>query len=639
MAEDGSIRILTSVDDAKAQRDLNKLNSKISEIKKNLIDLNNRKVELRVKAKDISGQLDRAKFEYDIMTSKGANFTKEEISAQKDEVKRLQQIYNSVENEIDKIDKKIEKQTLELNKSQEKAGILAKKIAEANTPAAKFARGMNEADAAVNKLTKRIIGLAKRVFFFSLITQGLRGLRTWLGNVINTSDEAQQAMNRLRGALLTMVQPLVNVIIPAFIKLVNVLTQVILQIASLVAMLFGGTLAKSAEDAKALSDNMNKTAGSAKKAKKQLAGFDELNILSGDDSGGGGGAGNAPLFDFDKTAEDEGLLKRILALVELIGSALLGWKLGKMLGLDLTESLGLILAIYSAIQFIKAYMDAWNNGVNFDNLNKMILSLTGVVLGLYVAFGSTGAAIGLVVGGIAMLVLGVKDAIQNGANWANVLTMIMGIMATGLGIAVLTGSFIPLLIAGILSVILIFAQWAGTTDQLIGNIKQIFTGLVQFIKGVFTGDLSLALEGVKNIFKGIINTMLTIVGSFVNAVIRGINWLIDKINTIDITIPDWVPAIGGKGFKPNLQRVNSWNIPQLASGAVVPPNREFMAMLGDNKKETEIVSPLSTMKQALLEALRESGGGGNPEIKLYLDGKQIAINQVKYMRNIERANG
>lgn len=81
------------------------------------------------------------------------------------------------------------------------------------------------------------------------------------------------------------------------------------------------------------------------------------------------------------------------------------------------------------------------------------------------------------------------------------------------------------------------------------------------------------------------------------------------------------------------------SVPGLATGSVVPPNREFMALLGDNKRETEVVSPLSTMKQAMLEALRESGGGGNQSIKVYLDGKQIAQNQYKYMRDIERSRG
>lgn len=635
---DGSILIRTDVDAKKATAELTKINSKIRDIESEIDKLNAKKVELRVQSGEISAKLDAAKADLAMMSDKGSGYTKEEISSQKEEVKRLQSEYDSVERTIDSIDKKMEKYNESLDSSKEKAAELNTEISASKTPMAKMANAADEVDKRFDKITKRIIGLAKRVFFFSLITAGLRSLRSWMSNVINTSDEAKNAVARLKGALLTLAQPLVNVVIPAFIQLVNVLTKVVLAIAQFMSFIFGTTLSQSAKDAEALSKSMDDTAGSAKEAKKQLAGFDELNVLSDNKSGGGSSSSSSPLFDFE-VQEDEGLMKKILGIVEAIGAAILAWKIGSAFGLSLQQMLGLFMAIYGAIQFVKTYFDAWVNGVSFEKLNELILWLTVTVTGLYIAFGSTAAAIGLVVGGIALLVLGIKDAMQNGANWANVLTMITGILAAGIGIAVLTGSWIPLLIAGILAVILAFTQWAGTTDQLIGNIKQIFWGLIQFVKGVFTGDWKMAWEGVKNVFKGIVNTMLTIIGSFVNVAIKGINWLIDMINKINIKIPDWIPSVGGKSWSPNLSRVSSWTIPQLANGAVVPPNREFMAMLGDNKKETEIVSPLSTMKQAFLEALRESGGGNGQSIKVYLDGKQIAQNQVRYLKNIERANG
>ena len=73
-----------------------------------------------------------------------------------------------------------------------------------------------------------------------------------------------------------------------------------------------------------------------------------------------------------------------------------------------------------------------------------------------------------------------------------------------------------------------------------------------------------------------------------------------------------------------------WNkdfsLPKLAKGTVVPPNKEFMAILGDNTKEHEIVSPVSTMKQAFMEAMIEMGGnfgGGNTEVVLEIDGREF----------------
>ena len=79
-----------------------------------------------------------------------------------------------------------------------------------------------------------------------------------------------------------------------------------------------------------------------------------------------------------------------------------------------------------------------------------------------------------------------------------------------------------------------------------------------------------------------------------------------------------MPKIGGKKFGFDFDHINIPEIPQLAQGTVVPANYgNFLAMLGDNKRETEIVSPLSTMKKALSEALAESGGTTPKEITVY----------------------
>ena len=68
------------------------------------------------------------------------------------------------------------------------------------------------------------------------------------------------------------------------------------------------------------------------------------------------------------------------------------------------------------------------------------------------------------------------------------------------------------------------------------------------------------------------------------------------------------------------------SIPRLAQGAVIPPNREFLAVLGDQKQGTNIETPLSTMVQAFKQALSESGyagGGGQHTIILELDRQQF----------------
>ena len=83
-------------------------------------------------------------------------------------------------------------------------------------------------------------------------------------------------------------------------------------------------------------------------------------------------------------------------------------------------------------------------------------------------------------------------------------------------------------------------------------------------------------------------------------------------------------------------------LPHLASGTVVPPRAgEFAAILGDNKRETEVVSPLSTMKKALKEALIEVGGIGGGDIVgyIYLDGKEMGQSTVKFIRQEKDRTG
>lgn len=177
-------------------------------------------------------------------------------------------------------------------------------------------------------------------------------------------------------------------------------------------------------------------------------------------------------------------------------------------------------------------------------------------------------------------------------------------------------------------------------SDALNNVVTTAKGFLQIIKGIFTGDFRSVMEGFKNIFKGAFNFVLTMAENFINFFVRGINSIISGLNTLNFSIPDWVPLpIAGKRFGINIGKVPEVRLPRLATGSVVPANKEFAAILGDNKTETEVVSPLSTMKQALLEALQEAGVGGATEVVLKLDGKVLARNQVKHINDMTRASG
>lgn len=137
------------------------------------------------------------------------------------------------------------------------------------------------------------------------------------------------------------------------------------------------------------------------------------------------------------------------------------------------------------------------------------------------------------------------------------------------------------------------------------SIKQIFGGIIDFIAGVFTGDWERAWNGVVEIFKGIFNLIPAIVEGVINMAIGIINGIIGGIN-----------AITGVVGIPSIPEIPEVSIPRLATGTVVPPNREFLAVLGDNKREPEVVSPLSTIEKAVENAMRRNGGMGSGEITI-----------------------
>lgn len=159
-----------------------------------------------------------------------------------------------------------------------------------------------------------------------------------------------------------------------------------------------------------------------------------------------------------------------------------------------------------------------------------------------------------------------------------------------------------------------------TIADVISGIITYLKGLINYIVGIFTGDWERAWEGIKTMFegiwegiKGIVKGAINLIIDFINGMITsmetGLNMIVRKINSLSFQVPDWVPGIGGEIWGFNIPTVTFNKIPKLATGTVVPANYgEFTAILGDNKREAEVVSPLSTMKQALVEALMEYGG-------------------------------
>ena len=133
-------------------------------------------------------------------------------------------------------------------------------------------------------------------------------------------------------------------------------------------------------------------------------------------------------------------------------------------------------------------------------------------------------------------------------------------------------------------------------------------------------NTSEAWQGIADGIKQAINGILAAVNGMLQGMVSGINGAIDALNKLSFTIPDWVPAFGGKHWGLNLPRVTAPQIPYLAQGAVIPANREFLAVLGDQQHGTNVEAPLETIKQALAEVMAQDDREISVTVNTRLDG-------------------
>ncbi len=178
----------------------------------------------------------------------------------------------------------------------------------------------------------------------------------------------------------------------------------------------------------------------------------------------------------------------------------------------------------------------------------------------------------------------------------------------------------------------LFAYVVDVVSGLIRSLK----GIMNFITGVFTGDWKKAWTGIKDFLGGIWDMIWGSIKAAINLIIDGLNALWGGIYSTFAGIANgigsalgWLGEFFGKDWEFSLPSKPPY-IPKLAQGAVIPPNRQFLAVLGDQKSGTNIETPLDTMIQAFKTAMVEGGyGGGDAVINLTatLDGDVIYRNQ------------
>lgn len=329
-------------------------------------------------------------------------------------------------------------------------------------------------------------------------------------------------------------------------------------------------------------------------------------------------------------------------LVSLISGGLL--VLGIVLCVAGILPLGIGLIAAGAIGLAAEVALNWDaivtNIRNFLFENPVLVSLISgglLILGIILCFvpSALPLAIGLIVAGAAGLATEVAlhwDAIvtnirQHLFENSELISMISGgLLILGIILCV-TGVGIPLGLgmilagaAGLASVVAI--NWSSVVDWVKNAWNAVKNFWNVYIAPVFTAKWWLDLG--KTCINGLIAGFEGGINGIISAFESMINWIVDGLNKISFDIPDW---LGGGSFGINLPRANFGRvkIPRLAQGAVIPPNREFLAVLGDQKQGTNIETPLATMIEAFQTALDRRGGynGGNTEVILEIDGREF----------------
>lgn len=724
MNADGSVIIDVEMNVEDAEKEYSKLKTQIRRTTQAIEDMQKKKSPLVEQAEQLRQKMKAAQAQADAF---GRDWQNGVVGADRQQtealetVQRIRAEYDAVVAKIDKIDEKILPAVEHLERAKKEAGEMRQEIDKAAKSTAKNAKNTEKMSEATKKASKHAQSFASRMksAFVRMATFGLMykaygALSDWLVKSVRANDEAAASIARFKGALLTMVQPILNVVIPAFSSLVDVATKVIAVFARLIAAVFGTTVEESANAAENLYNEQNALEGvgdAAKKASKQLAAFDEINKLTGDTAetttgkdvtspiipdftaiknvklpewlekivsdleigiskirfgiSNGFSAGDENDLDFGKTVSQ--LLKEFLVGVVTFKS---------LKGGLLTVGAGLILKLFNS-SFKEDTEEGHSGASEFETVVGNILK-TIIGVGVYKSFG----------GGVLGIALGLTAAFSS----ASFISEFMGNDAEGQdgGIwGVLDGIFDAVLTASVFKGIIKGGTKGTVVSLALGlGIEFIYPTIKDVVSGNYVSNAQLAISSlltgilsavlVSTFFgggwalalaTGLVTMTLTLAVSFAKVNFdEDAKWertkaLIDEQKEAQekkyqeffgenstITLEDKTPSpgqiSGGTGLpafsstwgttapKTTIEQTTkittgSLQIPRLASGSVIPPNREFLAVLGDQKSGTNIEAPLDTIVQAMQIALGNSGGGRN-EAVLEVDGTVFGRLAYKY---------
>ena len=187
--------------------------------------------------------------------------------------------------------------------------------------------------------------------------------------------------------------------------------------------------------------------------------------------------------------------------------------------------------------------------------------------------------------------------------------------------------------------------------NVLDGVKRFFSGIIDFIAGVFTGNWDRAWKGVKNIFKGIWDSFtgiakapINMIIGLINGMISAINVAIRGINKLSWEVPSWVPIIGGETWGFDIPQLGK--VPYLAKGGIV--DSATLAVIGERGRE--VVMPLenntgwiSLLADKLASRMPQGGNTSYPSgplsIILEISGTELGRVVIDNMNKLFRQEG
>lgn len=552
---------------------------------------------------------------------------------------------------------------------------------------------------AVGQLGRRLAGIVSGALVFNLISSALRSVVNVMGTTIAKTNGVSTALGKLKGAAATAAAGLASALSPAIIGLLNLLTSLINGFLRLLSLLTGKSISSMKQTAKginAVGSAAGSTSKQADKAKRSLAGFDEIERLDAK-TGSSGGAN----YNFDHIASPLGgitdklknfwstfqtLLAPSVAAwsaaweqirnaasavwPEVQQAALAFWNEGLsplLTYLSGTFAPGVINAFSEAFApivggvastaiYVLADLFTWACGIGTDAINGVLIPALDLLLqiwqdlmsGIKTAWDTYGQP----------LMDGVILAFQNLEDLATLLweTIVKPILQNLISVLQQLWSShlkplwddILLLVASVANCLLdlwnnllapvakwiiatfgpafaeVFNAIADVVGVAVGSIADaidlavvVLRGLTDFLSAVFRGNWDAAWQAIgntvstvwdkmTNAIKTAVNGIIGFINRMISAVVTGINAVINALNGLSFDLPD---IFGGGHVGFNISTLTAPQIPYLAQGAVIPANREFLAVLGDQNHGTNVEAPLDTIKQAVAEVMEDLQAG------------------------------